>query len=68
MLCLSGFELYSRWVPLIKARLQYLQRGYKASEATSPVPCIASIVAVFQADLLDSLFKFFVRIIKFTFP
>ena len=52
----------------IKARLQYLQRGYKASEATSPVPCIASIVAVFQADLLDSLFKFFVRIIKFTFP
>ena len=52
----------------IKARLQYLQRGYKASEATSPVTCIALIVAVFQADLLDSPFKFFVRIIKFTFP
>ena len=23
MLCLSGFELYSRWVPLITAKWQY---------------------------------------------
>ena len=31
MLCLSGFELYSRWVPLIKYMLQFRDRkqGFK---------------------------------------
>ena len=45
----------------IKARLQYLQGGYKAREATSRATCFAfNTLAVFLADLLDSPFRFFV--------
>ena len=52
----------------IRARLQYLQHSkcYKASEATSWGACFT--LAVFLADLLDSPFRCFVWITKFTFP
>ena len=50
----------------IRARLQYLQHSYKASEATSRGACFT--LAVFLADLLDSPFRCFVWITKFTFP
>ena len=51
------------------ARLQYLQRGYNWSlwsDITSHLFCVTW--AVFLADLLHSPFRFFVQIIKFTFP
>ena len=50
----------------IRARLQYLQHCYKASEATSRAACCT--LAVFLADLPDSPFRCFVWITKFTFP
>ena len=50
----------------IRARLQYLQHSYKASEATSRAACFT--LAVFLTDLLDSPFRCFVWITKFTFP
>ena len=30
MLCLSGFELYSRWVPLTRYHMAYLARNLTA--------------------------------------
>ena len=44
----------------INARLQYLQGGYKASEATSRATLFCFTLAVFLADVLDSPFRFFV--------
>ena len=35
MLCLSGFELYSRWVPLLKQQLQRLRKRHLKSEFAS---------------------------------
>ena len=45
----------------MKARLQYLQGGYKAREATSRATCfVFNTLAVFLDYLLDSPFRFFV--------
>ena len=41
----------------IRARLQYLQHSYKASEATSLAACFTLVV--FLADLLDSTLQIF---------
>ena len=35
MLCLSGFELYSRWVPLLKQQRQRLRKLHLKSEFAS---------------------------------
>ena len=35
MLCLSGFELYSRWVPLLKQQRRRLRKLYLKSEFAS---------------------------------
>ena len=65
LLFLGLFLKFFRWVPLnkwcIKARLQYLQGGYKAREATSRATCfVFNTLAVFLAYLFDCPFRFFV--------
>ena len=51
----NGAKMFNK--RCIKARLQYLQRGDKASEAASRATCFALLQL---ADLLDSHFRFFV--------
>ena len=46
MLCLSGFELYSRWVPLTRYHMAYLARNLTAVQnATAQVASCSPNIA-----------------------
>lgn len=58
MLCLSGFELYSRWVPLTRYHMAYLARNLTAVQnATAQVASCSPKFCYFKTVRVESLVR-----------
>ena len=67
MLCLSGFELYSRWVPLLSG-WHYQNKSYPVVEIGCDSSIIISFFKILFKFYFERLFKLFFKKVHYNVP